>query len=227
MKHLKAFLDIFHEKTGCRILNSELIANALTHDSIPSQGNEFERMEFLGDACLEMVIAAELVTQTQYAEGKMSQLRSRLTRKESLAEILKDWKVEPFFQLGRGMNKKELPDTVYADYLESFFGALYLDQGFDTCRSAILKIFSPIIQRHLSNQQSYANVKSQLQELTMAKKAALPCYTILQKKGPDHAPTYYIELKVLDKTFLSQGPSIKDAELKAAGEALDYYTNQK
>jgi ribonuclease-3 len=177
-------------------------------------------MEFLGDACLEMVIASYLVEFTEFPEGKMSQFRSNLTRKESLAAILKSWKVESYFHVGRGMKIEKLPDSVYADYLESLFGALYLDRGFEVVKRCITHIFKPIIEEQKDNPNLFSNAKSKLQELAMAQKAELPTYTIKSRSGKDHNPTYTIEVKVLNKSFCASGPSIKIAEVKAAENAF-------
>lgn len=220
MDHLQELNSIFKAKTGVAFENYSLLQQALTHDSMGEAGLAFERMEFLGDACLEMVIAANLVESTTFPEGKMSQFRSNLTRKESLASILKSWNIEAFFQVGRGMKKAKLPDSVYADFLESLFGALYLDQGFETVNSCITHIFKPIIEEQKDNPNLFSNAKSKLQELAMAQKADLPVYQIKSRSGKDHNPIYTIEVEVLEQTFCASGPSIKIAEVRAAESAL-------
>lgn len=220
MNDLQKLNSIFKANTGVAFENFSLLQQALTHDSVGEAGLAFERMEFLGDACLEMVIASYLVQCTDFPEGKMSQFRSNLTRKESLAAILKSWKIESFFLVGRGMKINQLPDTVYADYLESLFGALYLDRGFETVKDCITHIFKPIIEEQKNNPNLFSNAKSKLQELAMAQKADLPKYNIKSKSGKDHNPTYTIEVQVLNKSFCAVGPSIKIAEVRAAETAL-------
>ena len=174
MKNLEDFNHIFKQQTGQSFKDWELLEKSLTHDSVGEQGHEFERMEFLGDACLEMIIASYLVKNTTFSEGQMSQFRSNLTRKKSLASILRRWNIEPYFTIGRGMKVDQLPDSVYADYLESLFGAIYLEQGFEVVKACVTHIFSPIIEEQKNNPQLFSNSKSKLQELAMSKKAALP-----------------------------------------------------
>lgn len=221
MENLRKFNRAFKQQTGAEFQSWELLEKALTHDSVGPEGFEFERMEFLGDACLEMVIATYLVTQTGFSEGQMSQFRSKLTRKESLASILRKWKIEEFFTIGRGMKIDNLSDSVYADFLESLFGALYLEQGFEAVKSCILSVFTQIIESQKDNPSIFSNAKSKLQELAMAQKAKLPIYTIVSRSGQDHNPTYVIEVRVLGQTFSAKGSSIKIAEHKAAAKALE------
>ncbi|MBF0198306.1 MAG: hypothetical protein HQL32_11375 [Planctomycetes bacterium] len=211
---------ILKEKSGQSFKDLHLLEQAITHDSMGRPGHEFERMEFLGDACVEQVIASLLVRNTNFPEGTMSQLRSRLTSKGSLASILKSWSIEEYVKVGRGMDAANLPDTVYADYFESIFGALSLDQGFEVCRLGLEKIFIPLIEEEVQNGCDFSNHKSRLQELAMKKKNELPKYTILSRSGPEHAPQFLIEVTVFGKKFQARGPSIKKTELNAANEAL-------
>ena len=220
MNKLRNFNQLFKQQTDSEFQSLDLLEQALTHDSVGKEGREFERLEFLGDGCLEMIIAAYLVKNTDFSEGKMSQFRSNLTRKESLSAILRQWKMEEFFTLGRGMKIETLSDSVYADYLESLFGALFLEQGFEATQACILNVFTPIIDAQKNNPGFFSNVKSRLQELAMAQKAKLPVYKIISKSGNDHSPTYVIEVTVLGKSFKAKGSSIKNAELLAAEKAL-------
>ena len=160
MRSFQAFNDRFKAHTGETFKNETLVKDALTHDSLGDMGKAFERLEFLGDGCVEMVIADLLVSRTHFSEGQMSQLRSSLTSKGSLAKRFRQWQVEPWIRLGKALDDQNLPDTVCADFFESILGALYLDRGFDSLKRAIASIFKEDLSRALSSDGNFANSKT-------------------------------------------------------------------
>jgi ribonuclease III len=164
MNDLQDFNRLYQQKTSVAFCDLEQARQALTHDSIGTAGEAFERMEFLGDGCLEMVMALLLVTHTDFPEGKMSQLRSRLTSKESLAQRTKAWNIEPWMVVGKAMDMEALPDTIYADTFESLLGALFLDQGFDAVHRAVEAVFLQEILEARDSGLNFASPKTQLQE---------------------------------------------------------------
>lgn len=215
------FNEIFKSKTGIAFKNIDLLERALTHDSCGSIGSEFERMEFLGDACLELSIAAMLISRTDFSEGKCSQIRSNLTRKESLAEIMRSWNADANFVLGKGMNRNDLSDTIYADMMESVLGALYSDQGYEVTFKCINLVFEEKFQELISQSTSHNNPKSRLQEYLMSNGKTLPEYTIVKKEGPAHSPTYTIKVSLYNgESYEGEANSIKNAEQMAATHAL-------
>lgn len=219
---VEKFSRLFKEKTGASFKDLSLLKKALTHDSCGDIGKDFERMEFLGDACLELTVAELLFRNSDFSEGRMSQMRSSLTRKESLAEILRSWNAEKHFILGKGMDRDCLADTIYADYLESFFGALFLDQGHEAVRKCIINVFQPLVDEVLQYKDSLNNPKSRLQEYVMARGKNLPKYIVVEKTGSAHQPTYIIHVHVLDGLhFEGKASSIKGAEQAAAKKALE------
>jgi ribonuclease-3 len=224
MDSLQAFNDCFKTHTGQTFKNPKLVVQALTHDSLGDIGKPFERLEFLGDGCVEMVIADLLVSDTDFSEGQMSQLRSSLTSKASLAKRSKSWNIGPWIRVGKALDPEQLPDTVYADFFESLLGALYLDCGFSATKSAVQRIFEQDLRQALASDGNFANSKTQLQEWTMKQKLELPQYTITNRSGPAHQPVYNIDVSVGDQVFSSQGSSIKQAEFQAAQCALDHLT---
>ena len=220
MIDLEAFNHRFQLCCAATFRDPLIVTQALTHDSYGPEGKAFERLEFLGDGCLEMVIAETLYLETDLAEGQMSPFRSSLTRTESLASILREWEMEAFFRLGPGMNVEALPDSVYADFFESLLGAYHLDRGFEALRELVRGIFLKEIQRR-KGQSSFANPKTQLQEWTMAKGLDLPKYKVVSQKGPDHQPVFTVEVIVGEERYDCKGSSVKGAEMAAAQAALD------
>lgn len=220
MKELKAFNQRYLEKTTVSFKQLELIDQALTHDSCGDIGKTFERMEFLGDACLEMAIAHLLVTQTDFSEGQMSQLRSQLTSRGSLADITRSWNIEPWIKISKAMDIQQLPNTVYADFFESLLGALFLDRGHQAVHQVVEHVFAERIRSAKASDGNFASPKTKLQNWTMAQKIPLPVYSTLSKKGPAHAPKYTVQVEVAEQRFSIVDGSIKKAEFKVAEIAL-------
>ncbi len=219
---MEAFLHIFQQKTGEHFSNGELAKKALTHDSCGPQGKDFERMEFLGDACLGLHVAEMLLQQTDFNEGEMHLLRSQLTRRQSLAAILRSWKVESFFILPGKQTRKNLPDKIYEDYFESLIGALHLDRGHKVTGRAIHTVFNPLLQNLLALDQPLSSPKTRLQEYLRSKGIALPHYEMIASEGPAHNPTYKVELRIDGlKTIQTKAKTIRDAEKSAAALALE------
>ena len=206
---------------GYQFKDALLLNLALTHDSKGEIGKNFERLEFIGDACLSMVISNALYDSCNLSEGKMSKMRALLVRKETLAEIMRDWNLEEYFVLGKSMKSNALPDTVYADFFESLLGAIYKDSGFNVLEKIVNKIFAKRMKELINGNNSFENAKSKLQEYVMSKKMTMPNYTILSKTGSDHDPLFKIKLEVFNQDFLSSGHSIKIAEMHAAKKALN------
>lgn len=220
MKEISTFNQLYLEKTTVSFSNLDLPTQALTHDSMGKDGEMFERMEFLGDGCLEMAIAHLLVVHTDFSEGQMSQLRSRLTSKESLSKIMKSWHPEPWLCIGKAMDIQHLPNTVYADFFESLLGALFLDQGFDAIHRVVKHVFLPKILVAKDSNQDFASPKTQLQNWTMARQLPLPDYKTVHKKGPPHAPIYKVEVLVNEQSFSASSTSVKNAEYLVAEKAM-------
>lgn len=222
MKSFQAFNDRFKAHTGQTFKSKKFVEDALTHDSLGDLGKAFERLEFLGDGCVEMIIAELLVSRTHFSEGQMSQLRSSLTSKGSLARRFRQWKINPWIKLGKALDEKNLPDTVCADFFESLIGALYLDRGFDAMKKAIDTIFKEDIDKALCSDGNFANSKTKLQEWTMQRKLDLPKYQVEQRTGPAHQPLYRVSVEVAQEKFFTVASSIKRAEFKVAECALEH-----
>jgi ribonuclease-3 len=221
MKEIHSFNSLYLEKTSQSFSNTDLAIEALTHDSMGEQGKAFERMEFLGDACLEMCIAQLLVENTSFNEGQMSQLRSRLTSRLNLSSICKSWNIEPWIRIGKAMDIRQLPNTVYADFFESLLGALYLDRGLDAVQGVCRTLFLDAILEAKKGNGNFANPKTQLQNWTMAQKLPLPEYSTISKKGPAHAPIYKVQVHVAERQFKATSSNVKEAEFIVASKALE------
>lgn len=166
---------------------------ALTHRSASTSHNE--RLEFLGDAVLNLVIADELLKRyPTLAEGKLSPMRAALVKGETLAEIAKALNLGPALKLGLGEQKTggAKRTSILADALEALFGAIYLDGGFDAAKKIILKLYDTRLQTDDIARILEKDAKTTLQEYTQAQKISLPCYTLTKREGKDHAQQFHI-----------------------------------
>lgn len=216
-------------KIGITFKDLSLLNQSLVHSSyineVPGTGlNSYERMEFLGDAVLGLVIAEKLYCDLPgSAEGELTRLRSALVRRETLANIAIQIGLGEYLHLGKGEDAGGgRGKTVnLAGAFESLVAAIYLDQGLETTRYFILNIFGPEIykQAHISAKADY---KSQLQEILQAKKQMTPTYHLVDVSGPDHDRLFNIEVKSGNITLgKGQGKSKKIAETEAARMALE------
>lgn len=195
---------------------------ALTHRSFGSQNNE--RLEFLGDSILNMVIAERLFqTFPSAREGQLSRLRARLVKGVTLAEIAREFELGEFLNLGSGELKSGgfRRESILADAVESIIGAIYLDSGFDRCREQVLAWFDQRLEK-LSLQDTQKDPKTRLQEFLQSRQHPLPQYEVVSVEGEAHAQLFRVECAVpaLQTKTLGNGGSRRLAEQQAAREAL-------
>ena len=211
----------------CRILGYQfkqksLLTLALTHRSAASPHNE--RLEFLGDSVLSLVIAEALYNQHQdQAEGVLSRLRSYLVKGETLAAIAKEIKLGDYLIMGQGELRSGgfRRASILADALEAVFAAIYIDGGFEKSKSVILAMFkSRIDDDNLISQ--IKDAKSLLQENLQSKGMDLPEYVLVKTVGEEHEQEFYVKchLKTLNLSAEGSGPSRRKAEQKAAKSML-------
>jgi len=200
-----------------------LLKQALTHRSAGSRNNE--RLEFLGDAVLGSVIAAELYRRYPGAkEGELSRLRANLVRRESLAGIAQTLDLGPHLTLGAGERKSggHRRDSILSDTVEALLGAIFLDSDFAVCQSCILRLFSARLDS-LSGVASLKDAKTRLQEYLQSRHKSLPEYTVKEVSGEAHAQFFRVEC-VVDDIGLSpgkgRGSSRRQAEQNAAADLL-------
>ena len=199
-----------------------LLEQAITHRSAGGTNNE--RLEFLGDAVLGMVIAEVLYHQfPQASEGELSRLRATLVRKPTLAEIARSLELGEFLKLGSGELKSGgfRRDSILSDALEAIIGAIYLDDGSSTCRDWIHRRFASRLAS-LPAAAELKDYKTRLQEFLQSTGIALPEYVVIAVRGQAHAQTFEVECRVAERDSCTRGAgtSRRNAEQQAAGEML-------
>jgi ribonuclease III len=196
----------------------ELLRRALTHRSAGARNNE--RLEFLGDALVNLIVAEALYERFPRAdEGELTRARAALVRESALAGIARSLNLGDRLELGPGELKSGgfRRDSILADALEALVGAVYLDAGFDACRAAALPWFEPQLVS-LPKGGTEKDPKTRLQEWLQARQAPLPEYRLLAADGEDHDKTFRV-LCVLTTPVLEQegaGSSRRQAEQAAA-----------
>ncbi|MFL1406101.1 ribonuclease III [Marinobacter sp. M1N3S26] len=215
-------LDRLQRRIGYTFHDPELLMLALTHRSFGNQNNE--RLEFLGDSLVNMIIAEHLYHHFERArEGQLSRLRARMVKGVTLAEIGREFELGQYLRLGSGEKKSGgfRRDSILADAVESIIGAIYLDSGFDTCRQQVLHWFEKRLQR-LDIQDTQKDPKTRLQEYLQSRQFPLPRYDVISVDGEAHAQTFHVScaLPSLDRQTTGVGSSRRIAEQQAARAAL-------
>ncbi len=205
--------------------NPDILNTALTHSSFKNEAGctSNERLEFLGDAVLDLVISEYLYNNVGLEEGTLSRLRSLIVCERSLARIGKKLKIGAHLALGRGEEQMGVRqhNSVTADAMEAVIGAVFLDGGFDAAKNVVLFFFGSIIDEALSGRLMF-DFKTEIQELLQAKDASDISYRIDKEVGPDHNKLFYASLWT-DGIRLGRGrgKTKKEAEQNAAKAALE------
>lgn len=195
-----------------------LYETAFTHTSYSNEHSNcesYERLEFLGDAVLELIISDYLYNEKHLEEGTMTKMRSSYVCEEACATYSNDLGFDKYIRLGSGENGASV--TILADVFESFIGATYLDQGFDFTSELVLKVITKYINKGVDFLHDY---KSELQELVQTVKKSV-IYEVIDEKGPAHDKVFTCQVKVDDIIMgVGTGTSKKSAEQQAAKVAL-------
>ncbi len=220
---VKPDLKILQKAILYQFNDISLLTRALTHRSAKSQHNE--RLEFLGDAILGSVIAAQLFTQFPKAdEGKLSRLRAFLVKEKALFEIARELDLGDYIQLGSGELKSGgfRRASILSDAFEALIGAVYLDSDFSVARDFILNLYQTRLDS-LSMEMAQKDPKTQLQEWLQARNIETPVYEVVRSQGKDHAKTYWVKCEVNYQSLVSEGTgaSRRKAEQSAATEILE------
>jgi len=200
-----------------------LLEQALTHRSAGRSNNE--RLEFLGDAILGGVVAAELYRRYPGAtEGRLSRLRANLVRRESLAGIAQQLDLGQYLRLGAGERKSGgyQRDSILSDTVEALLGAIFLDSDFAACQRCILRLFAARLDA-LADVASLKDAKTRLQEYLQSRQQPLPEYTVKEVSGEAHAQYFKVECAVSGLGLSAgrgQGSSRRQAEQNAAEDML-------
>jgi ribonuclease-3 len=202
---------------GYSFNDSSLLEQALTHKSKSARNNE--RLEFLGDAVLGMVIA-EAVYQAQPAadEHFLTRWRSQLVRGETLAIIATELGVGKRIVLGQGEHRRP---SILADALEALYGAVYLDGGYADATDVITRHYADRLL-NVPPAELLKDAKTQLQEVLQGRGLALPVYELVEEQGPVHAPTFAVRCNVEALSIVTEGggSGVRIAEQEAAERAL-------
>ena len=226
MTQSKPNFEALYQAIGYSFKNASLLKESLLHSSMLKKNalNHFERREFLGDRVIGLCLVETLLTHySQKAEGYLAKQLSFFASKEVMAELASQIHLDRYLKVGKSMTEKggalSLSPSILGDALEALFGAIYLDGGFD----AAARVFKKIWIKKLEDEKSFESLesKSNLQEWAQSKGHDLPMYEVLDIVGPDHSPTFFVEVKVGDKTSFAEGPSKKAAEQSAAKKLLE------
>ncbi len=208
---------------GYRFSNRNLLIKALTHSSAADNRlSSNERLEFLGDSILALVICQTLFERfPAYLEGDLTKIKSLLVSRNTCAQVAMDLGLQDFLKIGKGLaSDRALSGSLAAGLLEAIIGAIYIDSGFGAARNVILRTFGPSIDR-ADAEQAQGNYKSLLQQYAQQQLNTTPVYELLDEKGPDHDKCFESQVVVADRHFSSAwGRSKKEAEQKAAFNAL-------
>jgi ribonuclease III len=209
---------------GLETLDPELYTLALTHRSHAFEAGGLptnERLEFLGDAVLQLVVTDWIYHQhPMAAEGRLAKVRAAAVNTQSLAALARRLGVGDAVRLGRGEEQSggRDKDSILADTLEALLGAVYLDQGVEAARSVVHRLFNDLLDE-LATRRESLDYKTSLQELTAARLGTLPVYEV-DEEGPDHSKRFTAEAVVAgERLGRGVGRSKKEAEQGAAREA--------
>ena len=208
-------LHKLQKKINIKFKNTNLLYKSMTHKSFDSNNNN-EKLEFLGDRVLGLVISKKLLEiYPDDKEGILDKKLASLVNKEKCFEISKSLNLEKFILVGKNRNKNQpIENKILADCCESLIGAIYLDQGFNVVEKFIIKIWTHQLKQSVN---TYIDPKTLLQEHSLKKYKKLPIYKLIKNSGPRHKPLFEVGVKLHNsKYFISKGSSKKDAEQKSA-----------
>jgi ribonuclease-3 len=230
MQDLSVYKQFARDKLGVDFKNSELLLTAFTHRSYVNEHRKTvrehnERLEFLGDAVLELVVTEYLYANYTEPEGVLTNWRSALVRTESISAAANRYEFEPLLRLSRG-EKRGTPRAraqILANCYEAVVGALYLDQGYEVAKrfieTSLVVTFKEILKTG-----SWQDPKSQLQEWVQSRDGFTPIYKVMSEEGPDHDKTFKVGVFV-DGELKGEGigPSKQAGQVAAAQAALKAY----
>ena len=218
-------LEQLEEVIGYQYKNRELLKEALTHSSFANEqkinkSRDYERLEFLGDAILELVSSEFLFrTHPDMPEGKLTRTRASMVCEPALAYCAKDLELNQYIRLGKGeeMTGGRNRDSIISDAMEAVIGSLYLDGGFEAAHAFIHKF----ILSDLENKILFYDAKTVLQEIVQETPQGSLHYELLKEEGPDHNKCFWVEAFVNGKAISKgSGKTKKAAEQQAAYEAI-------
>ncbi|MFH1598142.1 MAG: ribonuclease III [Patescibacteria group bacterium] len=222
----------FEKRIKTDFSNQDLLKKAFVHRSYLNEHPTFkighnERLEFLGDAVLELVVTERLFKDyPRSGEGELTNWRASLVNSQIIGEVANDLGMENYLFLSRGESKdknSKARQMILANAFEALIGAIYLDKGIEACRQFINQNLLIKFDEILAN-QAFLDPKSKFQELSQEKMGVTPAYKVISEKGPDHQKAFKLGVYLQGKLAGSgSGTSKQQAEIEAAKDALDKF----
>lgn len=225
-------LDSLSRKINIQFNDPKLITNAFVHKSYLNESSEYsqsnERLEYLGDAVIELLTSKFLFTKyPDYQEGMLTNLRAALVRTTTLSQLAKDLGLNNLLLMSKGEEETggRENQSILANVSEAFIGSVYLDQGIDPCDHILQEYLFTKIDQIIAN-NSYKDSKSSLQELAQAKFKETPIYELVSDSGPDHDKIFQMKVLIGDNEYaIGEGKSKQLAQEEAARLTLEMITN--
>lgn len=209
--------------------NEELLSLAMTHSSYANENKmgiveNNERLEFLGDAILNLVVSQYLYKKyPNHPEGELTKIRAKVVCESSLAYAAKKIEIGKYLLLGKGEEATggRVRESILADVAEAIVGAIYMDSDFETTNTILLTNFESDIVHAVAKGDLFIDYKTELQEMIQKKGKSTMEYVVVKEEGPDHNKRFYIDVVVNNESIgTGRGRNKKDAEQMAAKEAL-------
>ena len=212
-------LHTLQKKINIKFKSINYLKKAITHKSYDPLNN-YEKLEFLGDRVLGLVISKKLIElYPDQKEGVLDKRLASLVNKNRCLEVAKNIGLEKFILIGNKSNKSKIENKILSDCIEALIGAIYYDKGFEASEKFILNMWKSFIN---SSDVSFVDSKTKLQEYSLKKFKSLPIYKLVSSSGPKHKPKFTISVKLKNtKFFEGSGNSKKKAEQSAAKILLD------
>lgn len=221
-------LSEFESTINYKFLNQDLLTQVFVHRSYLNENPSFkfdhnERMEFLGDAVLELVVTEHLYKTMPNPEGELTNLRSALVRGKMLSDVAQSLNLNDYLMLSKGEAKSEgkARQIILANTFEALVGAIYLDQGYEVSKTFIETFLIKKLEE-IIDQKLYLDPKSHLQEIAQANLGITPTYKVVSESGPDHNKVFVVSCNLNDRQIgQGEGSSKQAAESSAAISALE------
>ncbi len=220
-------IEKLEEKIKINFENLDLLRTAVTHRSYLNENRSYrldhnERLEFLGDAVLELVVTDYLYQNYPNPEGELTNWRAALVNKEMLSKVSRELNVENFLLMSRGEARDtgRARDYLIANAIEAIIGAIYLDQGYEKARDFITENILSRLDEVIKS-KAYLDPKSNFQEEAQARAGVTPNYRVLSESGPDHDKKFVVGVYLEDEEVAQgEGSSKQEAQRNAAKEGL-------
>ena len=215
---MKEKINNLQKKLNIKFKNIDLLKRSITHKSY-DQTNNYEKLEFLGDRILGLIISKKLIElYPKEKEGVLDKKLASLVNKNRCLEIGRSLKLEKYILVGNKNDKSKIENKIISDSIEALIGAIYYDKGFEFSEKFILNLWKKFIN---SSEVTVIDAKTKLQEYSLKKYKILPIYKLISNTGPRHKPSFKVAVKLKNSKFVqATGSSKKNAEQSAAKELL-------